>query len=136
MRLYYNHLRFRQSLFYHFFCFIWLLVINQQVKRIFFFKGSNYTNCITWLHPKLLRPPSNQCHSKKYWTVHKANKYWVTILVHGWAQFQLHYSWEVLFALVEFYAKKLIKILKLFKITLAFDLRVTWTRCCFSNHVR
>ena len=92
VRLYYNHLRFRQSLFYHFFCFIWLLVINQQVKRIFFFKGSNYTNCITWLHPKLLRPPSNQCHSKKYWTVHKANKYWVTILVHGWAQFQLHYS--------------------------------------------
>lgn len=122
MRLDYYHLGFRLGLFHHFFCFIRLQVINKQMKRIFFFEGTNYPNCVPWLHPKLLRPPPIQCHSKKYWTVHKANKYWMSILVHGRAQFQLDYCREILFALVEFYTEKGIEILKLFKISFAFDL--------------
>ena len=85
-----------------------VVIVNPQVKLVLLAESPNNTNHISSFDPKLHCPPAYQSHPEKNRALNKADQNWLPVLVHGWAQLELHHCAIVGFALVKLYSEEAI----------------------------
>jgi len=82
VRLNYYHCCLGLRLFFNLVQVVWLIIVNQQMECILFFKSSNNSYCVPRRYPELLSPPANERHSEQDWTINEPIQNWVAVLIH------------------------------------------------------
>ena len=93
---------------FYWFNLLLVVIVYSQVKLILFAESTNYTHNISSLNPKLHCPSADKSHSEQNWALDEANQDWLTVLIHGWAQFELHHRTIIGLALVKLYSEETI----------------------------
>ena len=94
---------------HHWLYLLLVVIVDPQVKLVLLAESPNNTNHISSFDPELHCPSANQSHPEKNRTLNKADQNWLPVLVHGWAQLELHHCTIVRLALVKLYSKEAIR---------------------------
>ena len=111
-----------------------VIIVNPQVKLVLLAESPNNTDCISSFDPELHRPSANQSHPEKNRALDKADQNWLPVLIHRWAQLELHHCAIVGFALVKLYSKEAIREKLILKVVLITFKDFLFFLVCLCDH--